>query len=332
MPSDSDLPRRKRRVASARTLALAAAILLAGSAAFAAAPSAAALKKVETLPATRMGVDRAGNLWAWEKRTATIAVVTPEGGTLAAWKAPGAQAVDEDEEWGLAGLYKTGHEIRWSRRGMPDVVVPLPAPALDVCWVGPATVAVTPLANDRRVEVWNLQSAVLARSFGREPAIGRGPGAVPLRSVLLRFDPARQRLYTLESATGHLQVFDLEGRLLWGAAFANPHRAEIEAWLRDVDAERRRRVAPNGRSSSTSTPPSTARGASGRCRRSAARRRRSSWSALSRAAGAGAACRASPARAARSSSGGITSSSTRTPQARGRSATASRGSSHDPQA
>lgn len=240
MPSDSDLPRRKRRVASARTLALAAAILLAGSAAFAAAPSAAALKKVETLPATRMGVDRAGNLWAWEKRTATIAVVTPEGGTLAAWKAPGAQAVDEDEEWGLAGLYKTGHEIRWSRRGMPDVVVPLPAPALDVCWVGPATVAVTPLANDRRVEVWNLQSAVLARSFGREPAIGRGPGAVPLRSVLLRFDPARQRLYTLESATGHLQVFDLEGRLLWGAAFANPHRAEIEAWLRDVDAREKK--------------------------------------------------------------------------------------------
>jgi len=224
---------------TARALAT-ALLLLPGAMVFAMAPSAAALKKAEALPAARMGVDRAGNLWAWEKRAGAVSVVSPEGRSLEPGKAPDAAAVDLDGEWGLAGLYKLGNELRWSRRGMPDRVIPLPAQALDVCWIGPATVAITPLATDRRVEVWNLRDAVRARSFGPEEAIGRGPGTVRLRSVLLRFDPLRQRLYTLESATGHLQVFDPAGQLLWGAAFANPHRGEIEAWLRDVDAREKK--------------------------------------------------------------------------------------------
>jgi hypothetical protein len=221
---------------------LAGALLVAGSIAFAAAPSPspAALKKIETLPAAHLGVDRSGNLWAWERQTGSVTVVDPEGGLLAPWKAPGAQAVDADAEWGLAGLHKLGTELRWSRHGVPDVVIPLPAQALDICWIGPATVAVTPLANDRRVEIWNLKDAVRVRSFGREQAIGKGPGAVRLRAVLLRFDPASQRLYTLESATGHLQVFDLAGKLLWGAQFPNPHRGEIESWIREVDARERK--------------------------------------------------------------------------------------------
>ena len=215
-------------------------VLLLPRAAVAVEPSAAALKRVETLPATRMGVDRAGNLWAWEKRTGSVAVVAPEGRSLEPWKAPGAAAVDADGEWGLAGLYQLGNELRWSRRGLPDVAIRLPAQALDVCWVGPAMVAVTPLATDRRVEIWNLRDGARVRSFGVEEAIGRGPGAVRLRAVLLRFDPLRQRLYTLESATGHLQVFDLAGELLWGAVFANPHRGEMETWLRDLDAREKK--------------------------------------------------------------------------------------------
>jgi hypothetical protein len=240
MPKRRTVSMGGRQAGAARSLALAGALLLASSMALAVTPSPAALEKVGALPATRMGVDRAGNLWAWDKHADSVAVVTPDGRLLAPWKAPGAQAVDFDAEWGLAGLYKLGHELRWSRRGMPDAVLPLPAQALDLCWIGPATVAITPLASDRRVEVWNLREAVRARSFGPEPTIGKGPGAVPLRAVLLRFDPARQRLYTLDSATGHLQVFDPAGKLLWGAAFANPHRGEIEAWLRDVDARERR--------------------------------------------------------------------------------------------
>ncbi len=218
------------------------AILLAlpGVRGSAVAPSAAALARVAALPATRMGVDRAGNLWAWEKRSGSVTVLTPEGRSLPPWKAPDAAAVDADSEWGLAGLYQLGNELRWSRHGLPDVAIRLPAQALDVCWVGPATVAVTPLATDRRVEIWSLQDGVRLRSFGPEEAIGRAPGAVPLRAVLLRFDAVKHQLYTLESATGHLQVFDLAGKLLWGAAFANPHRGEIEAWLRDLDAREKK--------------------------------------------------------------------------------------------
>jgi len=190
-----------------------------------------------------MGVDRRGSLWAWNKESGSIVVLSPMGQRLEGWEAPAAEAVDVEPEWGLVGLYKLGREVRWSRRGAPDVVLPLPARSLDVCWIGPATVAVSPVASEHRVEVWNLKDAVLARSFGRERAIGPGPGAARLRAVLLRCDAARQRLYSLESEIGDLQVYDLAGKLLWRASLGDPDHEEIAAWLRKADAGARKRGA-----------------------------------------------------------------------------------------
>jgi hypothetical protein len=190
-----------------------------------------------------MGVDRQGNLWAWNKETKSVAVLSPAGRSLEPWKAPDAQAIDADSEWGLVGLYKLGAELRWSRRGTPDVVIPLADRALDVCWIGPATAAVAPLANSHRVEIWNLRDAVLAQAIGSETAIRPGPGAARLRSVLLRCDPAHQRIFSLESETGDLQVHDLGGKLLWRASLGDPDREEIATWLRKVDAEAKRKGA-----------------------------------------------------------------------------------------
>lgn len=231
------------RLLAARALALAWAGAFLCAPAPAETPSTAALKAVESLRANRMGVDRQGNLWAWNKQTASVAVLSPAGQGLEPWKAPAAEAVDVDAEWGLVGLYKLGREIRWSRRGAPDVVLPLAARSLDICWLGPATVAVTPVANEDRVEIWNLKDAVLARRFGRERAIGPGPGAARLRSVLLRCDPARQRLFSLESESGDLQVHDLAGKLLWRASLGDPDHAEIASWLREADARARKQGA-----------------------------------------------------------------------------------------
>jgi hypothetical protein len=208
-------------------------------------PSPVALKIVERLPAARMGVDRDGNLWAWDPKAESIAVLAPQGSRLEPWKAPGAQAVDLDPEWGLVGLYKYGSEIHWSRRGMPDIVLLLPNQSTDLCWIGPATVAVTPRTNEHRVEIWNLKDQVLAQSFGQEQVVGHEPGAVRLRAVLLLFDRPRERLYTLESESGDLQVYDRAGKLLWRAAFPDPGQHQIDSWLRDLDSQAKKQGTAN---------------------------------------------------------------------------------------
>src|SRR5947199_10492896 len=59
-----------------------------------------ALKAAETLQATRMGVDRAGNLWAWNRKTESVAALSAEGRLSEPWKAPAAKAIDLDAEWG----------------------------------------------------------------------------------------------------------------------------------------------------------------------------------------------------------------------------------------
>lgn len=185
-----------------------------------------------------MGVERSGNLWAWEKRSGSVTVLSPAGRELSPWKAPGAVAVDLDSEWGLAGLFHLGTEIHWQSHE-PVKTVPLRGQYTDICWIDAATVAITPQRNEHRVEIWNLRDAALVRAIGREPPPPAGRRAVRLRAVLLRFDPIRRWLYTLESETGNLQVYDLEGRLLWHAELGDPDRAEVETWLKGLDASQR---------------------------------------------------------------------------------------------
>src|SRR5215831_1501855 len=77
-------------------------------------PAAPALQLVEGLRARSMGVDRAGNLWAWEPGRDTVTFITPAGGILATYKVSGARAVDADAEWGVLALLGQGRELRLS--------------------------------------------------------------------------------------------------------------------------------------------------------------------------------------------------------------------------
>src|SRR5712691_10799529 len=45
-------------------------------------PTAATLKSVEALRARSMGVDRAGNLWAWDPQLQTVTFLAPSGDRL----------------------------------------------------------------------------------------------------------------------------------------------------------------------------------------------------------------------------------------------------------
>jgi hypothetical protein len=104
----------------------------------------------------------------------------------------------------------------------------LPATAGWVCWIDADTVAVSPRQTAHRVELWDLRQRRMIRSIGRETPIALRVGANRVREVQLRYDPERRLLYTLESYTGDLQVFTLDGRLAWRTTVDNPwHKTEM---------------------------------------------------------------------------------------------------------
>ena len=199
-------------------------------------PTEAALKVVEGLRARSMGVDRAGNLWAWDPQLRKVDFVSPSGEKVASIRTPEALAVDADTEWGVVALVRDGHELSWFRGGKaPDVHLRLDGLAAQVCWVGPATIAVAPQTAAYRIGIWSLQDKALVKTLGEETALHPAYGATRMRAVVMRYDFGHGLLYTLESYLGDLQVFTLDGKLTWRAAVDNPRRNQDDKWLLDID-------------------------------------------------------------------------------------------------
>ncbi|HEX2253277.1 MAG TPA: hypothetical protein VHQ65_08415 [Thermoanaerobaculia bacterium] len=150
-------------------------------------------------------------------------------------------AVDADREWGVAALALGGRELRWARPGGEVARLALPDEAADVAWISADEVAVSPVASRHRVEIWNLARGARMAAFGEEePVAVPEAGVYLVRSVLLEHDAERNRLWTQDSFTGDIQVFDAEGRRVARAQVDNPRRRDLEAALRTSDAAARR--------------------------------------------------------------------------------------------
>jgi hypothetical protein len=205
-------------------------------------PTEAALKIVQGLRARSMGVDRAGNLWAWDALGQKVAFLSPAGERVGSVGVRDASVVDADSAWGVVSLETYGKEIRWVKAdGEPPVRIRLASPASGICWTGASTVAVAPETADHRVEIWNLKDRTLIKTLGQEQPLHPTYGATRLRTYVLRYDFERDRLYALESFTGHLQVFALDGKLAWETRVENAMRPGIEKWLVEID-----RIAKEG--------------------------------------------------------------------------------------
>lgn len=194
-----------------------------------------ALTAITTLKASKMGVDRAGNLWAWNAANGDLKLLAPNGEVAGRSKVSDALSVDADREWGVVGLVEVQRTIVWLREGLPDARIVLSGPAADICWVGPSTVAVSPQLAAHRIELWDLSQRKLVATLGSEVPLNPGVGATRLRTVLLRYDFERELLYSLESFTGALQVFRRSGELAWQAEAENPDRESWTSWLQDLD-------------------------------------------------------------------------------------------------
>jgi hypothetical protein len=246
-------------------------------AAAAVTPSKDALSLIELVRARRMGTDAAGHLWAWDPQAGTMRFFSPAAERLDTLVVPpGGVALDGDLRWGAVALIDEGATLVWVRpgagsqeegagaaAGAPPPAGPaaspagpaasagtaggseikLPEPAGWVCWIDQDTVAVSPQRAGHRVEIWDLRDRQRRRSFGKEMPITLKNGATRVREVQLRYDPSRRLLYTLESFTGDLQVFQLDGKLdgraVWHVPIANPWKKLEEAKLADLDARAR---------------------------------------------------------------------------------------------
>jgi hypothetical protein len=203
-------------------------------------PSEAALKVVDGLRARSLGVDRAGNLWAWNAERQKVEFLSPSGAKVGSVGIRDASVVDADLNWGVVSLGTYGKELIWTRGGgEPAVRIPLASSASGLCWIGAATVAIAPETADHRIEIWNLKDRVQVKTLGQEPILHPAYGATRLRAFVLRYDFERDLLYTLESYTGDLQVFAFAGKLAWATRIENAVRPETETWLRDVDTKAR---------------------------------------------------------------------------------------------
>ncbi len=215
-------------------------------------PSEDALALAALVRARWMGVDHAGNLWAWEPLEGSIRFFSPAAERLPSLLVPvGASAVDGDAQYGgvallpLTGPGGDGRVLVWVRPGSAPgshEELVLPAPASWLCWIDQDTVALSPQRAAHRVELWSLGQRKLVGTMGSEVEIKLAPaGATRVREVQLHYDASRRLLFTLESFTGELEVFSRDGKVIWRAKVEDPYRKVEEKTLADLDARARTR-------------------------------------------------------------------------------------------
>jgi hypothetical protein len=217
-------------------------------------PSKDALALAELVRGRWLGVDHAGNLWAWEAVEGSVRFFSPTAARLGTVLVPlDTTAVDGDAQWGAAALTGEGAKLTWVRPGEAAATggerpeIQLPSVAGAVCWIDADTVALSPQRATHRIEVWNLRQRKMVKSFGEESAIALPSGATRVREVQLRYDHARRQLFTLETYSGDLEVFSLDGRLAWRAKIENAYRKVEESTMADLDSRAKSRDMPLGR-------------------------------------------------------------------------------------
>lgn len=202
------------------------------------APHDKALQAAQKLRATRMGVTRQGELWAWDQRAGTIQVLSLDGRLRTGPTVSVADAIDVDSEWGVVALVHEGAAVQiFPIDGPRGNAIRLENPGQGVAWMGPNAVAVSPSLSAGRVETWDLAARSRSAVWGEEQPVPDGPGVARLRVVDLQYDHAARLLYSLDTFSGDLQVFDPGGQVVRRAGVTHPRQAELEAWFKQRDAE-----------------------------------------------------------------------------------------------
>lgn len=201
-------------------------------------PTPAALERAAKLRATAMGVDRAGNLWVWNRNSHTLRAISAEGDLFLSQKVEGgfpATAVF-DAEWGIAALDLSRHLLLRPPGADEWIRIPREGQASSLAWLGDGRLAVAPLRAEHRLEIWDLAKREVVARWGKEKPIPDGPGLHRVRGVLLAWDDASGRLWTLESFTGELVVFSAGGEEVLRRTIRHPDFERDQRWVEEQEA------------------------------------------------------------------------------------------------
>jgi hypothetical protein len=202
-------------------------------------------KSVGDLRATKTGVDRDGNFWAWNAADAEILRLDAAGRRSTSGSVPDAVNVDVDPARGIVALTDGGQSVTvltWD--GRVRTQFRLRNIASTLCWLDGDEVAVAPRFAPHRVEVWNAASKSMVRTLVPSPEIVPPVrGAVLARAILLRYDARRSELITVDAVKGDVLVLSPRGEVLRKAQLPAPKG--FEAWLQQLDADARAQGTSN---------------------------------------------------------------------------------------
>ncbi len=190
---------------------------------------------IADLAPSKMGTDRQGNLWTWNRKSATIEVFSPQGARLSRFKIPGVRSLDVDAEWGVVATRGSAVELIGDSGAARTIS--LENQAAHVAWIDGNTVALSTTQAATKIEIWDVSRGVRLRSFGLADEIAPQVGAVLLRSLILRYSASTDTLFALDSVNGVLESWTLNGKLVRTESFPSPLKAEIEEWLAKADLQ-----------------------------------------------------------------------------------------------
>ena len=209
-------------------------------------PTAEALELAQGLRASRLGVDRFGNLWSLNRLSGAVQVLTPAASLLLSTRIERVPAIDFDREWGLVALHQAGRKLQfYAPEGRHLRDLDLPDPVADVVWIDGGRVAVSPMRLDHRVQIWNVVEGRELMRWGNEEPVPERLGMSRQHEFLLDHDHARELLATFDTYWGDLQVFDTSGERVTHhrLGFADPEREKgLAEWLRQNDERMKSKV------------------------------------------------------------------------------------------
>lgn len=189
------------------------------------------------LTATRMGVDGAGNLWAWDATRRLVTRVNGRGDRTESERLPDASSVDADAARGIALLDPHGRTVQvFSWDGRIVHTIALQNAAGDVAWLDEGRLAVTPRFAGHRVEIVDPATSRVLATVGPCPPVAAGRGATPARATHVRHDHKRAEIVTLDALRGDLVVFARDGSVVRKAMLRSEGAAEIDRWIAEQDA------------------------------------------------------------------------------------------------
>ncbi len=206
-----------------------------------AGPTQGALKVIDGMGPSRLGVDHLGRLGVWDATLGRVVSVSTSGAkkeiTSADFAGGEAASVAIDSSWGVVGIRRHNRSeifiVDWSSHGVRSMQ--LDGEAGSVCWLGADRLAVSTRRSEHDVEVWDLTRKQRVMMLGdaerRDGQRHRRP-----RLTFLSCPFGSGRVYSFDSYSGRVRAYDAStGEKLFETVRQHPGLQASELRVKKAD-------------------------------------------------------------------------------------------------